>query len=285
MKKGLRKKTARLFLTYICSVACLCFLSLLCIRVTLVNPNFMSKQMENSRYTKLVQQEINEKIQDIGRGSNVPADQLKEIVSLSFVQTNVKKYVTSLYMGKTYDLSGEEEIKEKIQQHLNRYIQTKNIQVTKDKEQVINRIVDSSIKATEKSLEIPFLANYVNKVKQFKPLLNQLIIGNSVILVCLLLLSLHTIHWSHQKFRFVALMFLGAGGTLLLLPTWIYFSGVIDRIGILTESVYYFVRGYLLSFVQTFIYAGILAVVMAIGMYVISEIKRKVVINKGGAKR
>lgn len=38
-------------------------------------------------------------------------------------------------------------------------------------------------------------------------------------------------------------MFLGAGGTLLLLPTWIYFSGVIDRIGILTESVYYFVRG------------------------------------------
>ena len=61
MKKGLRKKTARLFLTYICSVACLCFLSLLCIRVTLANPNFMSKQMENSRYTKLVQQEINEK--------------------------------------------------------------------------------------------------------------------------------------------------------------------------------------------------------------------------------
>ena len=80
-------------------------------------------------------------------------------------------------------------------------------------------------------------------------------------------------------------MFLGAGGTLLLLPTWIYFSGVIDRIGILTESVYYFVRGYLLSFVQTFIYAGILAVVMAIGMYVISEIKRKVVINKGGAQK
>ncbi len=80
-------------------------------------------------------------------------------------------------------------------------------------------------------------------------------------------------------------MFLGAGGTLLLLPTWIYFSGVIDRIGILTESVYYFVRGYLLSFVQTFIYAGILAVVMAIGMYVISEIKRKVVINKGRAQK
>ena len=269
MKKGLRKKTARLFLTYICSVACLCFLSLLCIRVTLANPNFMSKQMENSRYTKLVQQEINEKIQDIGRGSNVPANQLKEIVSLSFVQTNVKKYVTSLYMRKTYDLSGEEEIKEKIQQHLNHYIQTKNIQVTKDKEQVINRLVDSSIEATEK----------------FKPLLNQLIIGNGVILVCLLLLLLHTIHWSHQKFRFVALMFLGAGGTLLLLPTWIYFSGVIDRIGILTESVYYFVRGYLLSFVQTFIYAGILAVVMAIGMYVISEIKRKVVINKGRAQK
>ena len=122
MKKGLRKKTARLFLTYICSVACLCFLSLLCIRVTLANPNFMSKQMENSRYTKLVQQEINEKIQDIGRGSNVPANQLKEIVSLSFVQTNVKKYVTSLYMRKTYDLSGEEEIKEKIRQHLNHYI-------------------------------------------------------------------------------------------------------------------------------------------------------------------
>lgn len=285
MKKGLRKKTARLFLTYICSVACLCFLSLLCIRVTLANPNFMSKQMENSRYTKLVQQEINEKIQDIGRGSNVPENQLKEIVSLSFVQTNVKKYVTSLYMRKTYDLSGEEEIKEKIQQHLNHYIQTKNIQVTKDKEQVINRLVDSSIEATEKSLEIPFLANYVNKVKQFKPLLNQLIIGNGVILVCLLLLLLHTIHWSHQKFRFVALMFLGAGGTLLLLPTWIYFSGVIDRIGILTESVYYFVRGYLLSFVQTFIYAGILAVVMAIGMYVISEIKRKVVINKGRAQK
>ncbi|MET1140298.1 hypothetical protein ABWR73_06575 [Enterococcus hirae] len=81
------------------------------------------------------------------------------------------------------------------------------------------------------------------------------------------------------------MMFLGAGGTLLLLPTWIYFSGVIDRIGILTESVYYFVRGYLLSFVQTFIYAGILAVVMAIGMYVISEIKRKVVINKGRAQK
>lgn len=73
----------------------------------------MSKQMENSRYTKLVQQEINEKIQDIGRGSNVPANQLKEIVSLSFVQTNVKKYVTSLYMRKTYDLSEKKKSKRK----------------------------------------------------------------------------------------------------------------------------------------------------------------------------
>lgn len=284
MRKGLGKKTARLFLTYVCSVSCFVLLALGCIRITLVNPNFMSRQMEDPQYIKLVQQEINEKIQDIGRGSNVPADQLADIVPFKLVEKNIGKYVKNLYRKKNFSLEGQLEIKEKIHQRLNHYIQEKNIPIDQSNPQVIDKIADSSVIASKNLIKIPYLVNYVNKVLQFKPVLNRLLIGSSVVFILLFFLLLQTIDWTHRKFRFAAYVFLGTGATFLLFPTWLYFSGVIERIGILTESVYRFVRQYLVSFDLTFIYTGLISVGIASILYVFSERKRAIVIYKGRGK-
>lgn len=241
----------------------------------------MSRQMEDSQYTKIVHQEINEKIQDIGRGSNVPANQLADIVPLTFVEKNIEKYVENLYKKKDFSLVGQKELKEKIQQRLIHYIQEKNIVIDKNNDQILNKIADSSITTIKNLIEIPYLANYVNKVLQFKSFLNQLIIGSSIIFILLFSLLLHTIDWTHKKFRFAAFIFLGAGASFLVFPTWFYFSGMIDRIGILTESIYRFVRQYLVSFDLSFIYTGFGLVGLAVICYVISESKRTVMINKG----
>ena len=58
MKKSLMKRTAQLFLAFVCSFVLFVFLSLIGIRMTLMRPTFMQQQVTNSQYVSNAQKGV-----------------------------------------------------------------------------------------------------------------------------------------------------------------------------------------------------------------------------------
>ena len=58
---------------------------------------------------------------------------------------------------------------------------------------------------------------------------------------------------------------------LIVLPMAIYFSGVIDRLGIASEGLYKFVTTYVTAFDLSFVFVGLASTVLAILLVLISE--------------
>ena len=75
----------------------------------------------------------------------------------------------------------------------------------------------------------------------------------------------------HQRMRWSSIVFFGAGLMLIVLPAAIYFSGVINRLGIMSEGLYRFVTQYIMAFDLSFVFAGLGSTVLAILLVLISE--------------
>jgi hypothetical protein len=75
----------------------------------------------------------------------------------------------------------------------------------------------------------------------------------------------------HQRVRWSSIIFFGAGLMLVVLPTIIYFSGVIKRLGITSEGLYRFVTTYVTMFDLSFVFVGLGSIVIAVVLIVISE--------------
>lgn len=58
---------------------------------------------------------------------------------------------------------------------------------------------------------------------------------------------------------------------LVVLPAIIYFSGVINRLGITSEGLYRFVTSYVTTFDLSFVFVRLAAIAIAVLLVIISE--------------
>lgn len=124
MKQATRN-VPRWILAFIGSLLLFATLTLICIRMTLFNQNFMIKQVRETGYIETIRKDMTESIQDLGRGSNIPPEILADVVPEKTVATNVENYIRSIYQEVPFELQGEDEIKNNILKNVNQYAQEK----------------------------------------------------------------------------------------------------------------------------------------------------------------
>ncbi|WP_137663714.1 hypothetical protein [Enterococcus hulanensis] len=270
MKQAARN-APRWVLAFIGSLLLFATLALICIRMTLFNQNFMIKQVHKTDYTETIRKDMTQSIQDLGRGSNIPPEVLADVVSEKTVSANVDNYIRSIYQDIPFELQGEDQIKENILKNVNQYAQQENIPIDESVQSNLNNLATTAAKNYSNYIEIPYLLNYGKKVMAFQSSLTMIlvIVGVAFILVFVGLMMM--VKMKHQKVRWSSVTFLGAGLMLAVLPAIIYFSGVINRLGITSEGLYRFVTSYINAFDLSFVFVGLVMTVLAILLIFISE--------------
>ncbi|EOH77467.1 hypothetical protein [Enterococcus malodoratus] len=270
MKQATRN-VPRWILAFIGSLLLFATLALICIRMTLFNQNFMIKQIHQTEYVETIRKDMTQSIQDLGRGSNIPPEVLADVVSEKTVSANVDNYIRSIYQEVPFEIQGEDQVKDNIMKNVTQYAQQKNIAIDETTQNNLNNLAASATKNYSSYIEIPYLLSYGKKVMAFKSALTLILIiaGAAFLLVFVGLLLMAKM--KHQKIRWSSVTFLGGGLMLAVLPALIYFSGVIDRLGIMSEGLYQFVTGYITAFDLSFVFAGLGLTVLALLLVLISE--------------
>ncbi len=270
MKQATRN-VPRWILAFIGSLLLFATLALICIRMTLFNQNFMIKQIHQTEYVETIRKDMTQSIQDLGRGSNIPPEVLADVVSEKTVSANVDNYIRSIYQEVPFEIQGEDQLKDNIMKNVTQYAQQKNIAIDETTQNNLNNLAASATKNYSSYIEIPYLLSYGKKVMAFKSALTLILIiaGAAFLLVFVGLMLMAKM--KHQKIRWSSVTFLGGGLMLAVLPALIYFSGVIDRLGIMSEGLYQFVTGYITAFDLSFVFAGLGLTVLALLLVLISE--------------
>lgn len=261
----------RWILAFIGSLLLFAIGALVCIRLTLFNQNFMIKQVHDAKYIETIRKDVTESIQDLGRGSNIPPEVLSDVVTEKMVATNVENYIRGIYQDVPFQLQGEDQIKENIMNNVQQYAQQKNIPIDEGTQKNLENLANTATKNFSSYIEIPYLMSYGQKVMSFKSSLTLilLVVGASFVLIFTLLLLM--VKLKHQRVRWSSITFLGAGLMLVVLPAIIYFSGVINRLGITSEGLYRFVTSYVTTFDLSFVFVGLAAIAIAVLLVIISE--------------
>jgi len=245
--------------------------ALLCVRLTLFNQNFMIQQMHQAKYIETIRKDVTESIQDVGRGSNIPPEVLSDVVTEELVTINVENYIRGIYQNIPFQLQGENQIKENILKNVDQYAQEKNISIDESTEKNLTNLAETAAKNFSAYIEIPYLMSYGQKVMAFESSLNVImfVVGAAFLLIFAGLQLM--IKMTHQRVRWSSITFFGAGLMLETLPTIIYFSGGIQRLGITSEGLYRFVTSYVTSFDLSFVFVGLAVIGVAIILVIISE--------------
>lgn len=261
----------RWILAFIGSLLLFAIGALVCIRLTLFNQNFMIKQVHDAKYIETIRKDVTESIQDLGRGSNIPPEVLSDVVTEKMVATNVENYIRGIYQDVPFQLQGEDQIKENIMNNVQQYAQQQNIPIDEGTQKNLENLANTATKNFSSYIEIPYLMSYGQKVMSFKSSLTLilLVVGASFVLIFTLLLLM--VKLKHQRVRWSSITFLGAGLMLVVLPAIIYFSGVINRLGITSEGLYRFVISYVTTFDLSFVFVGLAAIAIAVLLVIISE--------------
>lgn len=231
----------------------------------------MIKQVHATDYTETIRKDMTQSIQDLGRGSNIPPEVLADVVSEKTVSANVDNYIRSIYQEIPFELQGEEKIKDNILKNVNQYAQQKNITIDETTQQNLDNLANTAAKNYSNYIEIPYLLSYGKKVMAFQSALTLILIIVGVAFLLVFVGLLLMVKMKHQKVRWSSVTFLGAGLMLTVLPAIIYVSGVINRLGIMSEGLYRFVTGYITAFDLSFVFVGIALTVLALLMVLLSE--------------
>lgn len=261
----------RWILAFIGSLLLFAACALLCVRLTLFNQNFMIQQMHQAKYIETIRKDVTESIQDVGRGSNIPPEVLSDVVTEELVTINVENYIRGIYQNIPFQLQGEDQIKENILKNVEQYAQEKKIPIDETTEKNLTNLAETAAKNFSAYIEIPYLMSYGQKVMAFESSLNVImfVVGAAFLLIFVGLQLM--IKMTHQRVRWSSITFFGAGLMLATLPTIIYFSGVIQRLGITSEGLYRFVTSYVTTFDLSFVFVGLAVIGVAIILVIISE--------------
>lgn len=281
-KKKIANRSARWILAFICTLTLFSVLSLAVVRQTLFNQEFMIEATEDAAYAKTITKEVNEKIGDIGRASNIPVKLLEGTVTVENTQVNLDSFIRGIYADVPFKLKDTEQVEERINLTLKDYVAANQLDGQSEQNQTAAKTIrEEALAIFDNHIQIPLVMTYGKKIMNFNQTLMLLIavvgVVTMIMVICQMLIAGR---WAHRKLRWVAYIFGGAGLMMIVLPGILYLNNYVGRLSISSESMYRFITTYVNNFILTFIYFGLAALAASVLCWFASELMRKKIATK-----
>ena len=136
------KKIITYILVFILIVLSTASMSYIILYTTILNKNFMLNELQKSNYYSKTYSIILEEFKDNTIQSGLEESIFDGIITEEQVRKDIKEVVTYIYSGQEYSISTEE-VKQKLQENIQKVIKENSKQVMKDEQQAINTYVDT----------------------------------------------------------------------------------------------------------------------------------------------
>lgn len=231
-----------LFFSFLLSLLLLFFSLLLLVRFVWVGDGFLFSNLERSRYSELVYQELNETIASRAIPFGVSEDILDQVFTEEQVQREIEIQLKA-HLDAREDSVDTQFLQEEMQKRLEEFLEEQNIPLGQAHQESMEELVRIVENIYAQNMDLPLMEAYLwgrQKVERIFPwaLGILLVLGG----FCLSLL------WGLQRTTgkrstYLAYSFLGGGLLLSVLPGLILARETLQRIQIAPESLYSFVSG------------------------------------------
>lgn len=283
MKKNkFLRRAPRWLCAFICSLSLFGLFSLVIVKTTLFNQEFMIDKTQKAHYAETITAEINQSIGDLGRASNVPVELLAGTVTPKQTQANLDSFIRGIYTDVPFQIKQRDQIEQKITTILTDYASQQQVDLaTPQAASEVDQLKTAALTEFDRHIEIPYILTYGRKLIAFNSTLMLLILVVAVITLILVIGVILVVGpFTHRKIRYLAYVVGGSGLMLTVLPGYLLLSKIVYRLGVASTSLYRFLTTYVHDFILTFVYVGGAALLTAAMLWVASEVLRKKVIAR-----
>ncbi len=237
-----------LFLLSICLV----------LRLTFFSQDFMLDSMANTGYYEMVKDELCDKLKNLGHASGLPDEFFDDFVDDIDIVEVERNYVSAFYTDVS-TLVDTDTFKQELMDAINVYIDEKNIDKEKAKEENLGYFIDEASSIYVKSVTVSFfsiLANYINKLDS--PLrMTEIGLGAAALIIAAIIFF--TNRYVHRRYRYLTYGLGGGFLSVIVIPIVVFASGIIPKVNLTTRSLYNLFVGYFNSmFMYFWIFSAIL---------------------------
>lgn len=174
------------FLLTLLSILCLTIACEVMIAKTfLLSSNHWIKVAQESDYTKSLTNSINESIQDIGLGSGIKKDGLKNVITQDEVTKDFNQFLTNAFKGKTYDID-KKPLEESLRTAVTDYAKKENKPITEVNQSSVDQLVEKSVAIYNGKIHNKIVSTIGLRVSLIERLSNVLLIGALSVLFVLI---------------------------------------------------------------------------------------------------
>ncbi len=214
------------FLGFIGAIVLTGLVSLLIVKVTVLDSSYVKRKLDNNNYYEKVSGEIKEKMENYMVSSGLPETILDDLYSNEEIREDVNLFIDSIYRGKSIT-TNIDKVRDRLNDNINNYINDHDVKVTS--KSYIESFVNNMVKFYEQEINFYGMVNgYIGYVPKIESYVNMglvvLLILFVILLVSLLLL----------KVKYIGSVISASG--LIILFIRIIFNEKIDYHNILVIS-------------------------------------------------
>lgn len=204
---------------------------------TLLNPDYLRKQLNESHYYENALAEVENEFSSYASASGFDQKLLDSALDISDLQLSVNQSLNQIY-GEESEPGGTADFQSKLDQILTRNAESRGAALTEDSKKSLLLLAQTCSDTYLQEISFPYakeLAEIVGKIKTGLRLPSLLLLVLAAALVWVLF---RINRWKHRALRYCIY---AVSGTMLMLaafPAYLLLSGRIGQVAILSKSLY-----------------------------------------------
>ncbi len=240
------------------------FLGIACIvKFSLFSQDFMMNAMASQGYSAMIQDELKSDLKNLGHASGLTDEFVDKFVDSLDISGVEYDYVKAFYSGDN-TLVDTATFKQQLYAALDQYVIDTGMDPEKVSQENVDYLVEKATSIYVNDVSIPFFSTIANYVYKYDGPLTILIAGLAVFAAIIAFLIIFTNEFVHRRYRYLCYSFTTTALSLAVIPTVVFVSGYITKIGIATRSLYNLFVSYFSSFFMYFYFASAVFAVAAI---------------------
>lgn len=231
------EKTASILISFLLSLFLFLFACNLILQCTLLNPNYLRKQLNESHYYENALEEVENEFSSYASASGFDQKLLDSALDINDLQLSVNQSLNRIY-GDESERAGTTDFKSKLDRILTQNAESRGVSLTEENKKSLQFLAQTCSDTYLQYISFPDtqeLAEAVGKISAFTRLPSFLLPA----LIAVLAVILFRINrWRHRALRACIYAVLGTMLMLAVFPAYLTFSGRIGQVSILSKSLY-----------------------------------------------
>lgn len=236
-KKSTAEKAVSILISFLISLFLFLFACNLIAQCTLLNPDYLRKQLSESHYYENTLAEVENEFSSYASASGFDQKLLDSALDISDLQLSVNQSLNQIY-GEEPEQHVAADFQGKLDQILTRNAESRGVSLTEENKNSLQFLAETCSNTYLQDISFPYtkeLAEVIGKIKTCLKIPGLLLPMMAAVLAGILF---RINRWRHRALR--ACIYAVSGTMLMLaaLPAYLYFSGRIGQVSILSKSLY-----------------------------------------------